>query len=1343
MPPLHKNRSITRYFAALPLAALLCAFPQSQATDLADFPLVNGAEIQVLPNIMLNFDNSSSMQRYAPKDGAVNGQRNNAGTSLTSCGDYAEALGDYAAGYDSQHRRPCWRLSGTNGLAYNPAVTYTPPVDANGVTLGSKGGNRGWKAENDTTFDKVPHNGYGIGGNAGSATNATTDTRDLARHYPNRKYCIGAGNVNNPNCKDANEGETGYNYMYPNSTYSTTWDYPGGSNTAAINTTTTPLGGPEYYTADVEWCTGFTGSGTTAIRPAGDCGKTMSTTRKTPIYSNMKVTRVVPDRNSYPKAPTRTDCKGSDCTYLEEMRNFANWFAWYRMRGNVLKSAVTLAFKDVQGRSVPDDPDDLNCLHARVGFMTIHNNDTTEAAVGNHTAYLQIRDFEGSQRTKFYDHVIGTAINDGGTPLRRSLAWIGRLYAGRHTINGTHLDPVQYSCQRNYSITFTDGAWNDEQGNNLPGNIIYGNPRTDGHSGNPDYGVRCSTANTATATSDPPACLKISGTSTATTNLMTPRCNEDTSKVVECNATGALGGCPPATRPECDVYTRSLRDDDGSSLADVAYYYYHTDLRKDKSDFEIKNVLPTGSDPALDDVAPWQHMTTFTVGLGMDGYLEYRPDYKTATSGDFWEIRQGTKNWSRPPSAGGYFEDIHSLPKADDLWHAAVNGRGQYFSAQTPQDVVSAMEETFLTISKAEGSAAAAALSTLQPVEGDNLVYVASYQTVDWNGNMEAYAIDPESGEINDMPVWRAQGQLNNKITGDCGNNSQNRTIYFAKSGSSSITLEPFRWENLNSTQKTWFDTSRLSQFQSGKIDQRCSKPSTDLSSELSRATGETLVNYLRGENMYENRSRAPDFQAACPNYGAFYRTRQNVLGDIIHAGPVFVGKPAYDYKDDGYGAFKDSNEGREKMVYAGANDGMLHAFDATNGTEQWAFIPPQVMPNLFKLADQSYSKNHQYYVDGPIVTGDINDGAWKTILVGALGKGGRGIYALDITSPGSPKLLWTFSATLHDTDTEYDNDLGYTYGMPQITKLKNGTWVVVIASGYNNTSPGDGKGYVFVLDAATGKKLKKIGTGVSDSGLAALNGFVPDLAANNTALRIYGGDLLGNLWGFDVNKDVSYKIISLGTAKPITVLPLVSNVDKASSSIALFFGTGRYLGQSDLRGTQTGTIYAIRDKTVTAKGEDTGASGSVSTSELRSASSSSSVINWAKEAGWYYNLPTGQLVHVAAQKYGPVLIVTATRPTSEKSCSIGGEGYLYMFNAITSGFAPEQPSYLTNTFSSPLFGLTTFQTRDKDGKKHGHVLGIGAGAGKVVVDIPEDNTSFSQGRSPGTRMIWHELNSN
>jgi type IV pilus assembly protein PilY1 len=209
---------------------------------------------------------------------------------------------------------------------------------------------------------------------------------------------------------------------------------------------------------------------------------------------------------------------------------------------------------------------------------------------------------------------------------------------------------------------------------------------------------------------------------------------------------------------------------------------------------------------------------------------------------------------------------------------------------------------------------------------------------------------------------------------------------------------------------------------------------------------------------------------------------------------------------------------------------------------------------------------------------GDTAHPVWKTILVGGLNHGGRGYYALDITTPAAPKALWEFT---HE-------NLGYSYGNPVITKLKNGTWVVIVASGYNNIGPGDGKGYLFILNADSGALIRAITTDVGDtttpSGLARITAWANFPDNNNTAQQVYGGDLLGNLWRFDINGDIpttvdppvydAQRLATLkdasGVAQPITSKP---ELGKIAGQPVVFVGTGQLLGADDLGNTQTQSL--------------------------------------------------------------------------------------------------------------------------------------------------------------------------
>ena len=771
------------------------------------------------------------------------------------------------------------------------------------------------------------------------------------------------------------------------------------------------------------------------------------------------------------------------------------------------------------------------------------------------------------------------------------------------------------------------------------------------------------------------------------------------------------------------------------TLADVAMYYYKTDLRSDDlgnctgalgTDVCKEGVLGSGV-----DVNKQQHMTTFTLGLGVNGTLGYAENYLTGGSADFNAISQGTKSWPAP---------VNDNPTAiDDLWHAAVNGRGTYFSAQNPDSLVSGISKALAGVKMRNGSAAAAATSNLEPVPGDNYVYIALYRTVKWDGDLQAKTIDPDTGVISETAKWSAQHLLDANTS---------RTIYTLNSATGA--LKPFAWDNLTETERAYFSDMCSPTV---KLTQCLSLPDT----QKTEITGQNLVNFLRGQNGYEDQDG---------NTYRVFRDREHVLGDMINSQPVFVKKPPFEYVDDNYDGFKVLKKGRQAMVYVAVNDGMLHAFNGDTGEELWAYIPPTVLPNLYKLADKNYSTNHQYYVDGSPTIGDIcpnapstscSDSQWKTILVGGLNAGGRAYYALDVTDPASPKALWTFSVT-------NDSDLGYTFGNPIITKRKDGTWVVIVTSGYNNVSPGSGQGYLYVLNANTGVVLEKIGTtrgdATSPSGLAKINAWV-NSTTSNMAERIYGGDLLGNVWRFDIDnvtlpsgKEATL-IGELGqtngaTIQPVTTKPELAEISAGGMNHAVVYvATGRYLGNSDLADTSQQSIYAFKDKLtdtglgqVRAPGKLVKQTLSSITGENGEAlrSSTKVTVDWATQNGWYVDLnpnneSPGERVNVDMQQQLGLLTVAANVP-DPSACNVGGYAWLYSFDYKTGSFVPTASDSAVGrrlTSNALIAGIKTVKLT----------------TGKTVTIVTDTGGNISSNddpsSNPGTggdakRMSWREL---
>lgn len=669
------------------------------------------------------------------------------------------------------------------------------------------------------------------------------------------------------------------------------------------------------------------------------------------------------------------------------------------------------------------------------------------------------------------------------------------------------------------------------------------------------------------------------------------------------------------------------------TLADVAAYYYNTNLRTTAlgnctgpiiapsttaNDLCAKNTVPANGV----DTATYQHMTTYTLGLGVRGRMVFSPSYLTDTTGDYYDVLKGNTatstncTWRDTLTTEGKacnwpVPGADKVENTDDLWHAAVNGRGNYFSATNPGTLASGLTSTLKAIinTPKPGTASAAATTNPKITSTNNFQFSSYFKTVEWSGELIRQTMNLADGSVpyydpfNPDPAtydWSAQTLLNAQTY-------TTRNIY-TTSGSA---LVDFTWANLDATQKAYFTApyisttppqypnvlTGLSQFCSTGTNCISATAQTNTTVATSGAAGEALVNFLRGDRSNE------EVSATTPDNTKFFRYRKSVLGDIVSAQPQYVGAPSRYYSDSGYAAYKTLKASRTPIVYTAANDGMLHAFNADTGAEAWAYVPSFALSRMYTLADKAYGDKHQYFVEGTPIAGDIcpkapaltcADTEWKTILVGGLNAGGTGYYALDITDPASPQLLWEFT----------DAAMGFSFGKPQITKLDNGQWVVLLTSGYNDcprgtgaqascalNGTGDGQGRLYVLNASTGAQLtgSPIATGVgSATDPSGLGQILAQADSNNVTKRVYGGDLFGNLWRFKLETATAFSVHKLAALKdgatppnpqPITVRPQVTTIN---GSPVVYVGTGRYLGASDVGTSVQNSFYAIKDDLTT-----------------------------------------------------------------------------------------------------------------------------------------------------------------
>lgn len=810
----------------------------------------------------------------------------------------------------------------------------------------------------------------------------------------------------------------------------------------------------------------------------------------------------------------------------------------------------------------------------------------------------------------------------------------------------------------------------------------------------------------------------------------------------------------PTTVVGTTVTTTSTTSGQPNTLADVAMYYYQTDLRypnnctsgtsgldlcpKDGDGKYSPNVPGNGVD---NNTKP--HMTTFTLGLGVDGVLDYSPTYSTDTSGDYVSIKTGSKNWPDPKTSTAFPYGNTSdsvIERIDDLWHAAVNGRGTYFSAKNPASLVNSLNGALAGMTTRLGYGTAAATSNLAPIAGDNALYVASYTTAQWTGNLVAESIDVETGAVNPTASWCVEnvsadttagtaactGVLPNQI----GASTDTRTIYFNQNGA----FANFVFSALSSTQKAWFDTSKLSQWSS-----------TYQPADKTLATGTSLVEFLRGQTQYESQTGS---------VANLYRDRLATLGDIVDSLPVYLGKPTAEFTDAGYADWKNSTarQNRAGTIFVGANDGMLHAFNSKTGAERWAFAPTPVMPNMYWLADLTYTTNHHNYANGRLVYSDVcvkdcsdaSKADWRTILFGGLNGGGRGYFAIDVTDPTSPSLLWEFTSL-------NDADVGYSFGNPIAAKKADGTWVVLLSSGYdnvklNNGDPfdagGTGKGFLFVLDPLSGTVIDKIPTNAGDvstpSGLGRISYWSENPEQDATALYAYGGDLLGNLWRFDINTKAVVKLASLtdtlGNPQPITTRPELS---KVNGSRVVYVSTGKYLEAADLDSTKfkTQSVYAMVDAgtTYTSPRTQLIQQTLVNAKPIRTLSNVNPV-NIPSDNGWFVDLPdSGERSNVDMTLAQGTLIVPTNVPTNGV-CEAGGYSWMNFFDYRTGGYVSGSDGVGLWTGNDLTTGVNIVWIK-------GHPVLIRTGSGSAPKLIP--NIPFNPGSTSGVighRVSWREI---
>lgn len=652
-----------------------------------------------------------------------------------------------------------------------------------------------------------------------------------------------------------------------------------------------------------------------------------------------------------------------------------------------------------------------------------------------------------------------------------------------------------------------------------------------------------------------------------------------------------------------------------------------------------------------------------------------------------------------------------------------------------PRNVLSAFEDIFLKASSTQRSIAGGAIAS-KNLTVASTVFQGLFDTSNWTGDLLASPVSVGTGNvvtIGTTPTWTAATRL-----GLLPAPATSRNIVIGNTGATANPVAAdFKWASIETSLKAALDKSVPGAADDGFAEDR--------------------LNYIRGSRSKE---------------GNPFRIRATLLGDIVNSGVAYSGVPASNINGSGYAAFRSTNASRTPTVIVGANDGMLHAFNATTGDELFAYIPSWLGPKLPALTNSSYVNSHQSYLDGtPVVAeAEVGAGNWKTVLVSGTGGGGQGVFALDITDPttfSASKVLWEF------TDAD-DPDLGNVTGRPAILRMRTSAtggasatykWFAVFGSGVNNYANDanfstTGAPALFLLDLS-----KPVGTAWSlnsnyykvslpvDTTLSATKapGLINFSAAIGNAgevTQVLMGDLHGNLWKLDFslvgiadwnldklssfNKGTSGSPIpypmfiakdSSNNPQPITAAPSLAFGPEPGTRY-IIFGTGKYLEVGDKSTTGQQSTYMVYDNgTTTADSSPAGASAISSRARLKAATSvTGGLVTIAAFRPGRATVDTGVLVNPVASGWYFDLPVSKERQISE-SVIVG-------------------PLVRVNTLIPALSG-TAGTCSATGGSGQGYLINYGTGNGTITstTSIPgetltsEISHSYSPSDSTGRRI--------
>lgn len=1248
------------------------------------------------PNIFVTFDDSGSMTWTHMGDGRPydgNNTNNSSWNGPWRCANVINPdIAKGSAGYNVASKA-------MNGVFYNPNVTYVPPLYEDGTSFPNA----------DATLKKVPQDGVAVNrpadgnqiaastasnqynnnpdgsgsSNSGSVSDLTgqyTKTPNVATSYGSS--CPGTADAGSCNVFLNAGSVTGSGVTCPANAASCSCSGSGSSKKCTwsktyVWTTTT------YTTTDNRWMCGAGGTagtsgdgrwqGSRATQNPFDGTVTDplggGTPNGGPVYWRFKASAL--SQLTINSGTGALDAAGQAALYTasnweavsvpaNQYQNFANWYAYYRYRNVMARSAMARVFGVIGGTT---------SANVRVAWQNLGNNSNFNSNsqlpltsiitnLDDSSNYSQLTAGGASAGTAGYRHAFFNWIFNvqasNGTPSRSALKRVGNFITTNKSSSLTNpfwqpdaslpAGGQELACRQNFHMLMTDGLYNQ------PAVSVTGAGNT-------------SSSNATLPTGYLPA----TDPSTYTT--------------------AASNSKAPTTVYGHDGWTTD--SDGGSSYSDMSFYYWVNNLRSDLLASHPKDFVPayfpdqtTGVtdtaatvDPAdpgatpevfwnpANDPATWPHLVQFAVTLGAFGNLTYSDDMDCSknTNGlgvgknDMCYLRTGQVNssgsagWPRPNGSGnGIAANI------DDLWHAALNSRGSFFVATDPSSLVQHLADIISSILARAQSSTSTAVSN--SVQGSNTKgYTAGYDSGSWSGYLYKLTL---VGNTTTAAEWDAgcaltggtfmpiapttalppRGQCKVTTPPPYDSAAPTRTIFTSKKSGSTLVGVPFEWSSLGSTEQTYLNLDPTTTDVDSSTGQVITTYSVTAPA-TNDGNGTDRVDYLRGKRGNET---TPTSETAPRQF----RIRKSILGPIIASQPTYISGPTGGHQDiypvgspeqaaaapckngltapgcNSYEKFLKTNINRRPMLYVGANDGMMHAFDAATGDEVWAYVPNMLYGNG-QLAQLTNPSNTLVAgVDDTPVINDAfltTDSKWHTILIGSMRLGGRGIFALDITDQSNPasegaaagKFMWEFT-NLNDPD------LGYTYASANMGRLHNGKWVVVLSSGYfpqklqvasatngKNQTPDSAPGasstvsHLWILDAATGALIRKIDTPSSIKSYGLSTPVLADFGDDQIDDVAVAGDLAGNLWRFDLTSTdptqwsveamfqtytnsspcSTTNTTGLG-CEPITVMPQ-SFGDPATGSLIYVFGSGQYLGPKDRTASSvlgTNHFFGVRD---------------------------------------------------------------------------------------------------------------------------------------------------------------------